>query len=74
MYPTTTVVVQIVAKIEMTQNKNRLFGRHFETVQHLFFSPGIMAFDSAYIYGANVIENSGGKVVFLGGFHGPPGH
>ena len=25
---------QILAKIEMTRNKNRLFGRHFETVQH----------------------------------------
>ena len=31
---------QILAKIEVTQDKNRLFGRHFETVQHfiLFFS------------------------------------
>ena len=28
------VVLQILAKIEMTRNKNRLFGRHFETVQH----------------------------------------
>ena len=30
---------QIFAKIEMTQNKNRLFGRHFETVQmfYIFF-------------------------------------
>ena len=25
------VVFHILAKIEMTQNKNRLFGRHFET-------------------------------------------
>ena len=34
------VVFQILAKIEMTQNKNRLFGRHFETVQHfqIFFA------------------------------------
>ena len=31
------VVFQILAKIEMTRNKNRLFGRHFETVQHLQF-------------------------------------
>ena len=33
------VVFQILAKIEMMRNKNRLFGRHFETVQHfqLFF-------------------------------------
>ena len=28
------VVFQILAKIKMTRNKNRLFGRHFETVQH----------------------------------------
>ena len=28
------VVFQILAKIEMTRNKNPLFGRHFETVQH----------------------------------------
>ena len=28
------VFFQILAKIEMTQNKNRFFGRHFETVQH----------------------------------------
>ena len=31
------VVFQILAKIEMMQNKNRLFGQHFETVQHFFF-------------------------------------
>ena len=32
--------IQILAKIEMTRNKNRLFGRHFETVQHfqIFFA------------------------------------
>ena len=28
-------VFQILAKIEMKRNKNRLFGRHFETVQRL---------------------------------------
>ena len=28
------MVFQILAKIEMTRNKNWLFGRHFETVQH----------------------------------------
>ena len=28
------VVFQILTKIEMTGNKNRLFDRHFETVQH----------------------------------------
>ena len=30
-------VFQILAKTEMTQNKNGLFGRHFETVQHFQF-------------------------------------
>ena len=29
------MVFQNLAKIEMTRTKNRLFGRHFETVQHL---------------------------------------
>ena len=28
------VVFQILVKIEMMQNKNRLFGGYFETVQH----------------------------------------
>ena len=34
------VVFQILAKIEMMRNKNRLFGRHFKTVQHfqIFFA------------------------------------
>ena len=49
---------QILAKIEMTQNKNWLFGRHFETVQyfqyfHFFFR--IVNLFSPYIYGANFI-------------------
>ena len=30
-------VFQILAKIEMMRNKKRLFGRHFETVQHFQF-------------------------------------
>ena len=29
------VVFKILAKIEMTQNKNQLFVCHFETVQHV---------------------------------------
>ena len=29
-------VFQILGKLETTQNKNRLFGRHFEMVQHFF--------------------------------------
>ena len=31
------VVLQILAKIEMTRNKNRLFGRHFENNIFNFF-------------------------------------
>ena len=33
------VVFQILAEIEMMRNENRLFGRHFETVQifYIFF-------------------------------------
>ena len=35
-------VFQILIKIEMTQNKKRLFGRHFETVRHFYlFFPEI---------------------------------
>ena len=50
------VVFQILAKIEMTRNKNWLFGRHFKTVQHFqnFFSR-IVIFHSPYIDGANFI-------------------
>ena len=31
------VVFQILTEIEITRNENRLFGRHFETVQ-IFYS------------------------------------
>ena len=31
------VVFQILANIEMMRNKNGLFGRHFEMVQHFIF-------------------------------------
>ena len=30
------MVIQIFAKTETTQNENRLFGRHFETVQKVY--------------------------------------
>ena len=42
-------------KIEMMRNKIRLFGRHFETVQHFHFFSRIVIFYSPYIYGANFI-------------------
>ena len=70
-------VFQILAKIEMTRNKNRLFGHHFETEQHfqIFFSR-IVIFYSPYIYGANFIAKFRWESGFLkGGFHGTPlGH
>ena len=70
---------QILAKIELTVNKNRLFGRHFETVQHfmffIYFFFQIMFFYSVYIMVQISLQNSGGKLVFLGGFHNTPlGH
>ena len=50
------VVFQILAKIEMTRNKDRLFGRHFETVQHFqILFCRIVNFYNPYIYGANFI-------------------
>ena len=58
------VVFQILAKIEMMRNKNRLFDRHFGTVQ---FFCWIMVVISEHIHGVEMIKNSGGKVVFLGG-------
>ena len=60
------VVFQILAKIEMMRNKNRLFGRHFETVQHFqFFFCRIVMFYSPYMYGANFIAKFGWKSGFL---------
>ena len=46
------VVFQILAKVEVRRNENRLFGCHFETVQHFnFLFSRIMIFlSSAYIY------------------------
>ena len=67
------MVFQNLAKIEMTRNKNRLFGRHFEMVQHfkIFFAELCFFYDP-YIYGANFIAKFWWKSGFLGGFHGTP--
>ena len=59
------VVFQILAKIEMTRNKNRLFGRYFETVQFLFCR--IVIFYSPYMYGANFIAKFRWESGFLKG-------
>ena len=61
------VIFPILAKIEMMRNKNRLFGRHFETVQHfqLFFAE--LCFFIAHTYMVQIsLQNSGGKVFFYG--------
>ena len=59
------VVFQILAKIEMTRNKNRLFGRHFETVQYfqIFFSELWFCIGHTYMVQIS-LQNSAGKVVF----------
>ena len=60
------VVFQILAKIKITRNKNQLFGRHFETVQHFqFFFCKIVIFYSPYVYGTNFIAKFGWKSGFL---------
>ena len=52
---------------QLTRNKNRLLGRHFETVQHYIFFPyRIMIVYSAYIYGANFSAKFRWKMVFYG--------
>ena len=68
------MVFQNLAKIEMTRNKNRLFGRHFETVQHFkFFFCRIVIFYDPYIYGANFIAKFRWESGFLrGGSMEPP--
>ena len=50
------MVFQILAEIEMTRNENRLFGRHFETVQicYIFFSWNMVVI-SVYTYGVKII-------------------
>ena len=44
----------IVAKFEMTQNKNRLFNRHFETVQHSIFFQNYDFFFIVHTYMAQI--------------------
>ena len=70
------VVFQNLATIEMTRNKNWLFGRHIEMVQHLKFFLQNCDFLCPVHIGPPMmqisLQNSGGKVVFSGGFHGTP--
>ena len=64
---------QNLAKIEMTRNKNRLFGRHFETENHfkIFFAELWFFMTCTYMVQIS-LQNSCGKVFFSGGFHGTP--
>ena len=48
---------------EMTRNKNQLFGRHFETVQHFIFVFWNMVVIS--LHGVEIINKIRGKVVFF---------
>ena len=59
------MVFQILGKIKMMRNKNRLFGPHFETVQHFHCFFRIVIFHSPYIYGANFIAKFGWECGFL---------
>ena len=63
-------------KIEMTRNKNRSFGRHFQTVQHFNFFPELwFLIVHTLLYGANFIAKFWWKSGFLRVFHGTPlGH
>ena len=57
-----------LAKIEMMQNKNWLFGRHFETVQHFQFFFAELWFFIVHTYMVqSSLQNSDWKVVFLRG-------
>ena len=69
------VVFQILAKIEMMRNKNRLFGHHFETVQYFQFLFAELWFFIVHTYIVQIsLQNSGGKVVFLRGPWNPLGN
>ena len=59
-------VFQILAKIEMTRTKNRLFGRHFERYNiFIFFSE--LWFFIVHTYMVQIpLQNSAGKVVLYG--------
>ena len=68
------VVFQILAEIEMARNENRLFGRHFETVQNiLYFFSWNMVVISVYINVVKKIKKIPvGKWFSLGGSMDPP--
>ena len=65
------VVFQILAKIEMMRNKNRLNGRHFETVQHFRNLFAELWFFIVHTYMVQIsLQNPGG--LLKGGPMEPP--
>ena len=67
------VVFQILAKIEMSRNENRLFGRHFETV-HIFyiFFQKYGCNQCIFIWCKDNLKIPVGKWFFKGGSMEPP--
>ena len=61
------VFFQIFSKIKMTQNENRLFGRHFETISFFFYR--IVIFYRTFINGASFIAKFRWEIGFRGGFN-----
>ena len=49
---------------EMTRSNTRLFGRHFEMVQHFMFVFWNMVVISLHIHGVEIIYKIRGKMVF----------
>ena len=67
------VVFQILAEIEMMRNENRLFGRHFETVQIFYiFSLKYGCDKCIYIWCKDNYKIPVGKWFSLGGSMEPP--
>ena len=58
----------------MTQNENRLFGRHFETAQifYIFFFLKYGCDLCIYIWCKDILKTSVGKGFYLGGSMEPP--
>ena len=67
------MVFQILARIEMTRNRNWLFGRHFEAVQHFQNLFPELWFLIVHTYMVPIsLQNSGGKRFFRGDSMEPP--
>ena len=67
-------VFQILAEIKMTPNENRLFGRHFVTVQifYIFSRNMVVIIVYIYIWCKDNLKIPVEKCFSQGGFHGIP--